>query len=601
VYGYKKISDYGVIGDMHSAALVGVDGSVDWCCFPRFDSPSVFAALLDAKKGGMFQLAPAEEGYRVSQQYEKDTNVLSTVFRTSRGSVKLTDFMPYFIHHGEMKVFHEIVRIVERGDGSMKKMRLIFQPRLNFANGETRLDQIHGGVRARNGRRVLSMISNVPYRLTSSQLVTEEFELPAHGSAFFVVRYGKGPAAREAVYEPGEKLARTIGFWREWVRHIQFGGRWRDQVVRSALVLKLLQYVPTGAMVAAVTTSLPETIGGERNWDYRYSWVRDAAFSSWALDSIGATREAVDYARCVLNTRRRRKQELGVMMNIAETSDMMEVTLDHLEGYMRSRPVRIGNAAHDQLQLGVYGALIDSIYFLHKVLGWTTKPMYEFLVRDAANFVSKNWKKPDSGIWEMRTRPKFFVESKVWCYVALDRAVRLAEAMGFDEDIAYWKPIMQQIKEEVIARGWSERKQAFTQEYGGDALDAANLLIPLVHFLPAKDPRVSSSIERIREELSEGDLIYRYKTADGLRGKEGAFTVCSFWMVDCLVRLGRLKEARTWLERLLRRANHLGLYSEEIDPKTGDMLGNFPQAYAHMGLISAVLHVDRAMGHARDE
>ncbi|MDA4118938.1 MAG: glycoside hydrolase family 15 protein, partial [Thaumarchaeota archaeon] len=296
----------------------------------------------------------------------------------------------------------------------------------------------------------------------------------------------------------------------------------------------------------------------------------------------------------LVKARRHGMPTLQIMDRIEGESDLDERTLDHLEGYRGSRPVRIGNAAHDQLQLDVCGALVDSMYFLHKTLGWTTKRIYDYLVREAAEFVVKAWKEPDSGIWEMRTKPKFLVESRVWCYVALDRATRLADELGYEEDVSRWKPIMEQIKQEVLSKGWSERKKAFTMEYGGDDLDAANLLIPLLRFLPSKDPRVSSTVMRIREELSDGDLVYRYKVDDGLEGKEGAFTVCSFWMVDCLIQLGRVKEGERMLGRLIRRANHVGLYSEQIDPKTGAALGNFPQAYTHMGLISSVLTLDKA-------
>jgi GH15 family glucan-1,4-alpha-glucosidase len=346
-------------------------------------------------------------------------------------------------------------------------------------------------------------------------------------------------------------------------------------------------------MVAAVTTSLPESIGTLRNWDYRYSWIRDNALSVWALSEAGATREALDYTRWMINVRRHSKERLQIMMGIGGEREIPEITLDHLEGYRRSSPVRVGNAAYKQLQLDIYGILADSMYYLHRALGWTTKQVYENLVKYSADQAAAEWEKPDSGIWEMR-EARSFVESKMWCYVALDRAMKIARELGYDEDWRRWEPVKKKIKSQILTNGWSLKKKAFTMVLGGDDLDAANLLMPLVGFLPARDPKMTSTIQRIREELSKGDLVYRYNVDDGQLGKEGAFTVCSFWMVDCLTRLGKLGEAEGLLNQLLKRANHLGLYSEEIDPDTGEALGNFPQAYTHMGLITASVRLEEA-------
>ena len=345
-------------------------------------------------------------------------------------------------------------------------------------------------------------------------------------------------------------------------------------------------------MVAAVTTSLPESVGTLRNWDYRYSWIRDNALSVLALSEAGASREALDYARWLINLRTHSKEELQIMMGISGEKEIPETTLDHLEGYRRSSPVRIGNAASKQLQLDIYGILADYIYFLH-TLGWTTRQVYENLVRYSADQAMKEWQNSDSGIWEMR-QPRLFVESTMWCYVALDRATKMARELGYDEDWQRWEPVRKKVKSHILSEGWSEKKKAFTMVFGGEDLDAANLLMPLVGFLPAKDPKMTSTIQRIREELSKDDLVYRYKIDDGQLGKEGAFTVCSFWMVDCLTRLGKLREAEGLLNQLTKRSNHLGLYSEEIDPETGEALGNFPQAYTHVGLITASVHLEEA-------
>ena len=587
---YKPISHYGVIGDMHTAALVGLDGSIDWYCAPRFDSPSVFAALLDVRKGGKFQLSPTENS-TTKQSYEGDTNVLSTIFESKQGRIKLTDFMPCFMEKGEAKGFQELHRIVDCVEGEAG-LRIIFQPRLDYARGNTTLLETAEGCAAKNREIQVNLASSVKLRIADTDILTNEFRLSKSQRAVFVLKWGKNPAIPATRYETSKKLSKTLSYWKRWVGHVRYQGPFRADVVRSCLVLKLLQYAPTGAMVAAITTSLPESIGTLRNWDYRYSWIRDNALSVIALSEAGASREALDYARWLTNLRRHSKEKLQIMMGIGGEREIPETTLDHLEGYRRSSPVRIGNAASKQLQLDVYGILADYVYFLH-TLGWTTGQVYENLVRYSADRAMKEWQSPDSGIWEIR-EPKTFVESTMWCYVALDRASKMARELGYDEDWQRWEPVRKKIKSHILSEGWSEKKKAFAMVFGGEDLDAANLLMPLVGFLPAKDPKMSATIQRIREELSEDDLIYRYRVDDGQLGKEGAFTVCSFWMVDCLTRLGKLREAEGLLNQLTKRSNHLGLYSEEIDPKTGEALGNFPQAYTHMGLITASVHLEEA-------
>jgi GH15 family glucan-1,4-alpha-glucosidase len=587
---YKRISDYGVIGDMHTAALVGLDGSIDWYCAPRFDSPSVFAALLDARKGGRFQLSPSES-FTTKQSYEGETNVLSTIFDSKQGRIKLTDFMPCFMEKGELKGLQEIHRIVDCVEGELG-LRIIFQPRLDYARGKTTILETREGCTAKNQGHQVNLASSTKLHVSDEDILTSEFRLSKGQRVVFVLKWGKSPAIPASRYETAKELSRTVSYWKRWVGHVKYQGPFRANVVRSCLVLKLLQYAPTGAMVAAVTTSLPESIGALRNWDYRYSWIRDNALSVLALSEAGASREALDYARWLINLRRHSKEKLQIMMGIGGESDIPETTLDHLEGYRRSSPVRIGNAASKQLQLDVYGILADYVYFLH-TLGWTTRQVYENLVRYSADQALKEWQSPDSGIWEIRQQ-KTFVESTMWCYVALDRASKMARELGYDEDWQRWEPVRKKIKSHILSDGWSEKKKAFTMVFGGEDLDAANLLMPLVGFLPAKDPKMTSTIQRIREELSKDDLVYRYKIDDGQLGKEGAFTVCSFWMVDCLTRLGKLREAEGLLNQLVKRSNHLGLYSEEIDPETGEALGNFPQAYTHMGLITASVHLEEA-------
>jgi GH15 family glucan-1,4-alpha-glucosidase len=587
---YKPISDYGVIGDMHTAALVGLDGSIDWYCAPRFDSPSVFAALLDARKGGRFQLSPVGK-FSTKQSYEGDTNVLSTIFESKHGKSKLTDFMPCFMEKGELAGFQELHRIVDCVEGELG-LQVTFQPRLDYARGETRIVETREGCVATCQRHQINLAASVKLHSADEETMNTEFTLSKGQRATFILRWGRNHAKPALKYETGRKLSRTLSYWKRWVGHVKYQGPYRAQVVRSCLVLKLLQYAPTGAMVAAVTTSLPESVGTLRNWDYRYSWIRDNALSVIALSEAGASREALDYARWLINLRRHSSEKLQIMMGIGGEREIPETILDHLEGYRRSSPVRIGNAASKQLQLDIYGILADYIYFLH-TLGWTTGRVYENLVRYSADEAMKEWQNSDSGIWEMR-QPRQFVESTMWCYVALDRAIKIARELGYDDDWQRWEPVRKKIKSQILSDGWSEKKRAFTMVFGGDDLDAANLLMPLVGFLPARDPKMTATIQRIRQELSKDDLVYRYIVDDGQLGKEGAFTVCSFWMVDCLTRMGKLREAEGLLNQLMKRGNHLGLYSEEIDPETGQALGNFPQAYTHMGLITASVHLEEA-------
>jgi GH15 family glucan-1,4-alpha-glucosidase len=495
------------------------------------------------------------------------------------------------MNKGELNGLQEIHRIVDCLEGELG-LRITFQPRLDYARGNTTLLETAEGCTAKNQGHQANLASSVKLRVADKDILTNEFRLLKGQRAVFVLKWGKNGAIPASRFETSRKLSRTLSYWKRWVGHVKYQGPFRASVVRSCLVLKLLQYAPTGAMVAAVTTSLPESVGTLRNWDYRYSWIRDNALSVLALSEAGASREALDYARWLINLRRHSKEKLQIMMGIGGEREIPETTLDHLEGYRRSSPVRVGNAASKQLQLDVYGILADYVYFLH-TLGWTTGQVYENLVRYSADKAMKEWQSPDSGIWEIR-QPKTFVESTMWCYVALDRAIKMARELGYDEDWQRWEPVRKKIKSHILSEGWSEKKKAFTMVFGGEDLDAANLLMPLVGFLPARDPKMTSTIQRIREELSEDDLVYRYKVDDGQLGKEGAFTVCSFWMVDCLTRLGKLREAEGLLNQLTKRSNHLGLYSEEIDPKTGEALGNFPQAYTHMGLITASVHLEEA-------
>ncbi len=396
------------------------------------------------------------------------------------------------------------------------------------------------------------------------------------------------------------KLSETRRYWKKWAAKCEYNGRWREYVVRSALALKLLVYAPTGAIVAAATTSLPEQMHGIRNWDYRYSWIRDSSFVLWAFHSIGHNEAVEPYLEWLMSTFYLTAQNMQVMVGIGGERDLTERTLDHLEGYNASKPVRVGNGAWDQFQLDLYGILVDSLYFSHLHKKKATRKVYEYLIRPVVKIVEEVWNKPDCGIWEVRGGKRNFVYSKVWCWVAVDRSIRIADSLKMKEDVQKWSVLRDKIREAIYGRGWNESIKSFVQSYDSGDLDSANLLMPQLKFINGKDPKMISTIRRIQESLmSEGKFLYRYKTDDGLPGDEGAFLICSFWLVSCLAMAGKLKEAENLLNSLLDCSNHVGLFSEEIDPRDGSMLGNFPQAFSHMGFITAVTDIEKARNARR--
>jgi GH15 family glucan-1,4-alpha-glucosidase len=593
--GYLKISDYGVIGDTRSCALIGVDGSVDWCCFPRFDSPSVFAAILDSDKGGSFQLFP-RVSYTSTHQYKKHTVILTTIFNCGEGRVKLTDFMPCYMNHGQVLAPHEIVRRVEGLDGDVP-MNLLFQPRLNYAKAPTKLSVHRNTAFARTGDLALTFFSTVSL-LKDENSAAAEFTSVKGNEEWFVVRHGDATDFMVDLSNLKSKLDMTAEFWRIWALRCTYRGRWREQVIRSALTLKMLQYLPSGALVAAATTSLPESIGGVRNWDYRYTWLRDAAFSIYALNKVGHKAESNLFLSWFIGVSGQSGANLQIMYGVEGERYLDEKTLDHLAGYKGSKPVRIGNAAYEQFQLDVYGMVVDAAYFSHAYVSKDLKDLYGD-IQNVVNFVVKFWQNPDSGLWEIRGARRHYVHSKMWAWVALDRGVKLARELGYPDDVARWVPVRKMIKSEIMEKGWSERRNAFTMYYGSDALDASVLMMPIVGFLPANHPRMESTIDQIIKELSHNGFVRRYKIYDNLDGKEGSFLICSFWLVDCLTQLGRLDDAEKLLNRLIRCANRLGLYSEEIDSRTGAALGNFPTAYPHMALIGSAINLNAALHRGR--
>ncbi|MFQ5662652.1 MAG: glycoside hydrolase family 15 protein [Terriglobia bacterium] len=607
---YQPIENYGIIGDMNTVALVGMDGSIDWLCFPHFDSPSVFAAILDHRKGGRFRIAPTLAGVTRKQFYWPDTNVLITRFLSPDGVGEIADYMPVDEPgpwHGE----HQLIRQVRVVRGVMP-FRLECRPAFNYAR-DNHQTQICGqeGVSFHSPTLSLGLATPIPLRKDGTGVVAE-FTLREGETAIFLLQEipsgtGCGRTLSEADAET--LFAHTVRYWRQWIARCTYRGRWREMVHRSALILKLLTYEPTGAIVAAPTCSLPESLGGERNWDYRFTWLRDAAFTLYGFLRIGFTQEAAKFmewleARC---HELEPDGSLQIMYGIDGRHELTEETANHLEGYRGSRPVRMGNGAHKQLQLDIYGELMDSVYLYNKYGSPISYDLWKEL-RRLLNWVCDNWQRKDHGIWEVRGGPQAFVYSKLMCWVALDRGVRLADKRSFPADRGRWLKSRDQIYEEILNQGWSRKRQAFVQHYGSNSLDAANLIMPLVFFVSPTDPRMLKTLDAINRSPTKGglvsnSLVYRYnveETADGLAGDEGTFNMCSFWLVEALTRAGRsdrarLDEARLMFEKMLGYANHLGLYAEETGP-CGEALGNFPQAFTHLALISAAFNLDRALG-----
>jgi len=571
--------------------LVGSDGSIDWCCLPTFSSPSIFAAILDGEKGGRWVIQPTDP-FTARQMYLGDTNVLTTTFNVEGGVAELTDFMPVWEGHEVIGSGSEVLRRVRCVDGRTR-IRVIFEPRLNYGKVVTDITRLDHGYIAHAGDEAITLSTNIDLK-TLGRSARCERTLSAGEEVQFALKYGSSRVEEVQKYRLDEKLDKTVQYWEEWAGRCSYEGPWRDAVVRSALILKLLIYHPTGAIVAAPTTSLPERIGGGRNWDYRYSWLRDSAFSLWAFRLLGYMDEVKAYLRWLQSLCRRCGVELQIVFGINGERSLTERELDHLEGYMKSKPVRVGNAAYSQFQLDIYGTILDVAFFLHRHGEGLPEDLWS-LVRDLADFVCRNWRRADHGIWEVRRGPKQFVYSKVWCWVALQRATHIAEELGFAEDAERWRLVRDIIKAEILSKGWSERKRSFVQHFETDDLDAATLLMPLVGFIPATDPRMASTIERITKELSEEGLVYRYRVEDGLEGGEGTFTLCSFWLVSNLASLGRVDEAKALFENLLNHSNHLYLFSEEIDVKSGELLGNFPQAFTHMNLINSAVFLSKAL------
>jgi GH15 family glucan-1,4-alpha-glucosidase len=596
--GYLPVSEHGLIGDLHTVALVGTDGTIDWHCSPSFDAPSLFGSILDADDGGCFELGAAVPA-KTRQFYLPDTNVLITRFFARDGVGEIQDFMP--VGGAAETRRHRLIRRVVCVRGAMP-FRARIAPRFGYGLDPHTLTETEGGVVFTSDSLTVGLSATVPVEHDGRD-VTAEFELAEGESAVFALdEVSGGGAPRGCSGDEAEELGdATIAYWRSWLSASRYRGRWREIVHRSALTLKLLTYAPTGAIVAAPTTSLPEQIGGERNWDYRYVWVRDAAFCVYALLRLGFTSEADAFVRFMhTHASSGDASDSGpvqVMYGIDGRTDLPERELPHLAGYLGSQPVRIGNAAAQQLQLDIYGELMDSVYLYDDWHQPISSDHWD-AITTRAEWLCDHWDQPDEGIWETRGGPRKFLYSQLMCWVAMERAIRMANRRGLPADLERWRHARDAIYRRIMDHDWSPKLKAFAQYEGGEVLDAAVLLMPLVKFISPTDPKWLSTLDALTASLVSDSLVYRYDpkaSPDGLRGEEGTFSACSFWYVEALTRAGRLEEARLAFEKMLTYANHVGLYAEQIS-LTGEQQGNFPQALTHLALISAAFNLDRALG-----
>ncbi|WP_035347312.1 glycoside hydrolase family 15 protein [Edaphobacter aggregans] len=592
---FQPIENYGVIGDMSSIALVCATGSIDFFCYPRFDSPSVFAALLDPAQGGFFCIQADLKNSHTKQLYLPDTNVLLTRFLSEDGIAEIADFMPVFKHNQSSR----IVRRLHVIQGQIT-FRLECHPRFDYARTRHTARQTKHCVvfQPEGDQPALTLQATVPLEHTDGH-VKQSFTLKAGETATFVL----GPDSPEAHAPLDAALLETwfqdtLHYWRSWIAQSNYTGRWREMVNRSALLLKLLTDREYGSIVAAPTFALPEEIGGERNWDYRYTWLRDSSFTLYAMMRLGFVEEAAQFQRWI-HDRLNYDSPLGplqVLYRIDGSQETPETVLDNLRGYMDSKPVRVGNAAYDQLQLDIYGELMDAIYLANKYGDASSHDDWENEKR-VLRWLADNWNREDDGIWEVRGGRKHFLHSRLMCWVAFDRAVRLGSKRSFAGPFGWMEEARDAISDDIHNNFWDEERKAFVQYKGGKDLDASVLLMPMMRFISPSDPRWLSTLDAIERELTVDTLVYRYRNQgqiDGIPGGEGSFTACSFWFIEALARSHQTTKARLLFEKMLGYANHLGLYSEEIG-LNGTHLGNFPQALTHLALISAATYLDRAL------
>jgi len=583
-----RLEDYALIGDTQTAALVGIDGSIDWLCLPRFDSPACFAALLGTADNGRWRLAPAGAQRATKRRYRDGTLVLETEWQTDEGVVRVTDFMP------PRSEEPDLVRLVEGVSGRVD-MEMELKLRFDYGRLVPWARRSAGDTFFVSGPDQVCLRSDVP--MHGEDLATvARFTVEPGVVHSFVLSWNPSWQPAHVPPHAGGALEATVGWWHAWSSRLRYEGRYADEVRQSLLILKALTYAPTGGIVAAPTTSLPEQIGGVRNWDYRYCWLRDAAYALWALNIGGYTDEALAWRNWLLRAVGGDPDQTQVLYGVTGQGRQPEIELPWLNGYENSRPVRIGNAATDQFQLDVYGEVVDAFH-LGRVFGLPSDDVAWSLERRLVEYVVAHWREPDEGIWEVRGPRRHFTHSKVFAWVALDRAVRAVEKFGLDGPVDEWRAVREEIREDVLANGFDEQRQTFTQYYGSTELDAALLMLPLVHFLPATDARMRGTVVAIKQELLRDGFVLRYLTDevdDGLPPGEGTFLPCTFWLVDNLAMSGQIEEATEIFERLLTLRNDVGLLAEQWDHRLGRLVGNFPQALTHVGLVTSAYNLDRA-------
>ncbi len=592
---YLPIRDYGIIGDLHSCALVGRLGSIDWMCVPRFDSPSVFGRILDADNGGSMWVEVEGGFIPDSRRYLPGTNILETTLSSPRGRLRVTDFMVVREQVKTLEHDHVLVRMLEAPDSDLTASVHV-DARWDY--GRVAPDEKVTGpddscLELEQGELHMHFDGPSPWRRRGRTFI-QRLELKQGEAQAIVVRYD-GDRTYEHGTDAAQMLAETRKYWEDWIGRCNYDGPYLDLVLRSALTLKLLIYAPEGSIVAAPTTSLPEWIGGSRNWDYRFTWLRDSAFLVYALQLLGYYDECSAFMAWLGRVHHEHPKHWQTMYGIDGRTELPELELSALEGYRRSRPVRVGNGAADQLQMDIYGETMDSVY-LHLRYGKIEAPGVREGLRDMLEHVAESWDQPDNGIWEVRGGQRHFLYSKLQCWVALDRGLMLAKQLKIPmpkrQELIWTR---EEIRHTILTRGWSEKLGSFRQALDEDALDATALMIPMLNFLPPMDPRVRQTVETIRRDLTdESGFVYRYRRDDGLGSSEGTFLLCSFWLVNDLAMQRQLGPARDLFERLTAHGNDLGLFSEELDPKSGALLGNFPQAFTHLAIINAAAHIERA-------
>ncbi len=597
---FPSVAEHGLIGDLRTCALVGSDGSINWFCAPRFDSPSVFGAILDPERGGSWTISTARKDSRTHQFYFPQSAALITRFLTADGVIEVHDFMPVLQPKDDTHVQRLVRRVVAvRGTTTVN---MVLDARPDYGRRRFDVQSGHGTARFRLDELAMQLRSSVDLTVDDT-VVAAEFELKPGQTAEFVLEVGETTGRDSTGHGPSvdELFDGTIHFWRSWLKNSRYQGRWREMVERSAITLKLLTHEPSGAIIAAPTTSLPEDIGGERNWDYRYVWMRDAGFSLYALLALGFHDEAHSFIAWLsrrLGCGDREADGLGplrVLYDIDGNEPPPEAELDHLRGHLDSRPVRVGNAAVGQLQLDIYGDLIDSVYLFNKYGPGISYDAWSDVVF-VIDWLIDNWERADAGMWEIRDEEKAHTTSRLMCWVAVERAIRIARHRGLPADLVTWSSARDAMYHRIMTKSWNSDLEAFTQVEGGDRLDAGVLLMPMVKFISPADPRFLSTLAAIERELVTDSLVFRYQPAtDGLDGDEGTFSLCTFWYVEALTRCGRLADAQLALEKMFTYANHVGLYAEQVSA-TGDQVGNFPQAFTHLSLISAAINLDRALG-----